>query len=675
VLAEPRYFEHARSILMDHIATNWYTNDGAYYEGSIPGYGQFGLQALREASRWLRRFDPGLVSGRVVKGYLFGPSMVCLGRTLPNNDDSGAVEMEKLSGRPKLDTGEYERAYLDYKDDRLLEAVLGQRGEGRPSFSSLEDLLERRSEADAATLQKAWLALRKGRPKSVVTRAGYAVLRGGRDDAPFDLFVTFDGQAGSHTHYDTFNPILYGLDYVLVPDLGYPPELRGPSRQDWIGHPLSHWTVTVNRRSMSPDFERGRLKVLADRPGFRAFSAIAPMSYDGVAQRYERILLLIDKPDGTPLVLDFFRVTGGKEHLYSFHGAAADGAEGVSVIGGDLETDSRHETLQGLWHGENVPYARPIEGSEDRCLAYLVDPRTVRPDAEVASLRARFPRGDADGTVLDLWMPKQCAEETIVAEGRREAVSGKGSARLPYLVARSGRLENEQEADSFFCAVVEAHHGEGAVTEVHLDGGDGSLSVRFRDGRSWLVRADLESVVLTVVGKGGAIRRGLSARLETVGRVSGVDYDAREFKVDQPISFGEGEVLLFENDLGRNTFYPVNRVEHGRISIGDRWTDLCVARGHLTGHSGAGRLTYDPDYKIQDPVRAQCRGARVTSESGVIARVERVEPESILLDANTEADVERQLRADAESGSPFKVFDFGVGDVIRRVEITDTQGD
>jgi hypothetical protein len=39
-LKEQAYFDYARSVVVDHIATNWYMNDGAYYEGAIPSYGR-----------------------------------------------------------------------------------------------------------------------------------------------------------------------------------------------------------------------------------------------------------------------------------------------------------------------------------------------------------------------------------------------------------------------------------------------------------------------------------------------------------------------------------------------------------------------------------------------------------------------------------------------------------
>jgi hypothetical protein len=672
VLDEPKYYEHARGVLLDHLATNWFTNDGAYYEGSIPGYGQFGLKSLRDAAAWLRRFDPELVSPRIVKGYLFTPSMVCVDATLPNNDDSGGVQLKKLQGSPGFDADEYEAAYLDYGDDRLLR-VLSDGRDYEPTFNDLDGLMADCSEERADGIRRALAQSKTGRLASTVTRSGYAVLRGGDDAAPFDMFVTFDGQGGSHTHYDTFNPILYGFDYILVPELGYPPALRGPSRGDWISHPLSHWTVTVDRKSFDHDFERGQLALLVDRPGFRAISLRSPSSYRGVATVYERVLCLIDRPDGRSIVIDVFRVRGGREHLYSFHGAAPDGTERVSVDGGSMDEPSELGTLQGLWHETPVAYAEPIEGSEDRCLSYLVAPRVVRPDDEAQVLRFTLPRGDDEGTALDLWMPKACADEFVVAEGRREPVAGRGSASLPYLVARSGDVDAGQEVESLFCAVVEAHQGDADIEDVRLDPGSGEMRIAFGDGSAWTLKAETEAIEFAWADAGGAGARRITGALDEVGKVEGVEYGSRKVRLGGVEELADGELLVFENELERNTYYEVEGTPGAdEIVIGDRWTDLRVARGYLTGRCEGTKVLTDSDYVIQHPIRAQCRGARVFNEAGASHRVVAVEDDGIVLDASPEACASFVADSGGDGRMAFDIYDFGEGDAVKRIRIDDS---
>ena len=621
---------------------------------------------------WLRRFDPELVSPRIVKGYLFTPSMVCVDATLPNNDDSGGVQLGKLRGSPGFDTDEYQAAYLDYRDSRLLR-VLSDGTDYQPTFRDLDGLLADCSEDRANEIRSAIEKTGTGRLSSTVTRSGYAVLRGGDEETPFDLFLTFDGQGGSHTHYDTFNPILYGFDYILVPELGYPPALRGPSRGDWISHPLSHWTVTVDRKSMNNDFERGQAVLLVDRPGLRAISLRSPSSYKGIVQTYERVLCLIDTPDGKSIVVDFFRVRGGTEHLYSFHGAAPDGTERVSVAGGELEDASELGTLQGLWHDRPVAYAEPIDGSKDRCLSYLAGPRVVKPDEGAKALQFTFPRGDDEGTALDLWMPTACAEGFVIAEGRKEPVAGRGSASLPYLIARSGDVDAGEEIESLFCAVVEAHQGGATIEDVRLDRENGEVCITFGDGAAWMLRAEAETIRFRSVNARGAEDRKLSATLAGIGKAVSVDYGSRTVGMGEAGHLTNGELLIFQNELGRNTYYEVDGTPSAEaVTIGDRWTDLRVARGYLTGQSEGTKVLTDRDYVIQHPIRAQCRGARVFNGTGASHRVVAVEDDGILLDASPEACAAFAVDSDGDGRMPFDIYDFGEGDMVKRIQVDDS---
>ncbi len=673
VLDKREYYDYVHSTL-DDIATNWFTNDGAYYEGAIPGYGQMGVRALRNTFARLRRFDPNLMSPRVVKGFLFAPSMVCHNAVLPNTDDAGGQPLPKLGKRPGFSVDEYADAYLEYKDPRLLWPLVWMGGSSAgPAFKTFEGLLADYGDEKAAVLQDALKAFPQTRFPSTVTRAGYAVLRGENRAAPFDLFVTFDGFGGSHTHFDTFNPILYGFGYPLVPDIGYPDNLKSPTRDDWVNHTLSHWTVTVDRQRMDGDFERSELKLFVDRPGFKVFAGSAPRSYKGLTSLYRRTLCFIEKPDGVPLVVDFFQVRGGREHLYSFHGAAADGAQSVAVEGATPGAQSAFETLQGMWYGRPVPYAEPVEGSTDRCLAYLTNVRPVQVDENGGALKVLFPRGDGEQTQLDFWMPTGCAGEFVVGEGPTAPSTPSKNTQLPFLIARAGHMDGDAGTESFFRAVVEPHQGRADVTDVRFDPAERSLSIDFKDGSGWKVEAGGEAVRFQALGSDGATLREVTARLCAAGPVCAVDRASRTIVLNQAASVAQGDLLIFENDLDRNTFYRVDAVlPDGRVRIGDRWTDLRVARGGLTGASEGTRLFYDTDIVIQDPIRAQCRGARIVNEAGKELRVVRVEEGAIVLDAPPEVCAAFPVDGNNDGRMAFDIYDFGEGDVARRVEVNDS---
>lgn len=674
VLDEPAYYEHARKTMVDHIATNWYLNDGAYYEGAIPGYGQGGVLALRDTVQLLRRFDPDLDSARVLQGYLFAPSLICQGHVLPNPDDSGGVVLSKLAGYPPFRADDYRRAYLDYGDPRLAQVLVDAGvGVADPVFKAFEELFQGYSAAEQAALQAVAGQLAPARPPTTVKRSGYAVLRGGSDASPFDVFIDFAGYVGSHAHYDMFNPIYYGFGYALVPDLGYPDDLQAPSRHDWVNHPLAHWTVTVDRESMDSGFERGRLELLVDQPGFQAFSASSPTAYPDTATTYRRTLCLIDTPEGAPLLIDVFDVEGGSEHLYSFHAPVAGGADAVAVGGGQVGAVTPHHTLQGLWHNTPVPYGQPLDGAPGRSLAYIEHARPVAADASGAPLRFSFPRGDAENTVLDLWMPVSAVDDWVLGEGRSAPVAAQHNIQLPYLIARRG-APGAGTMRSRFIAVLEARQGFGTIDSVAAT--DGGLAIAFRDGRRWTIDVAPSTLAFEARGGDSTVARTLEARLSRGIPITKVFTGSQHVALHQPAPVEPGALAIIENSLGRNTYYPVTDVEDGGnlLRLGDAWTDFRVASGYLTNGRDGNRIHYDPAFLIQPPIRAQARGGHAYNEAGFHLRVLSVEGGALVLDAFPEVCSDFPFDKNQDGAMEFVIYDFGLNDSLHWVEVTDSAG-
>ncbi|MCP4645694.1 MAG: hypothetical protein GY851_34935 [bacterium] len=666
ILDDASLYEQARATLVDHIATNWFTNDGAYYEGSPPGYGLMGIRALRDSVTLLRRFDPDLTVPRVVTGYHHTPSITCLDAVVPNPDDAMGVTLGKYTGRPRFRTGDYVRAFFEYGDPRLLRpVVLAGAADGTVAFDAYTDLFTGLGEENQKTLDAALDAFRLERLPTAVTRSGYATLRGGADTDPFDLFVTFDGYGGSHSHYDALSALIYGYGYALVPDIGYPDDLLAPARKDWVSHTLAHWSVTIDRTAIDTDFERSHLRLLADLPGFKAIGLEAPSAYKERASLYRRVLLFIDRPGSEPPVaVDLFDVDGGHEHLYSFHGAAREGVANASVLGATMSSASEHETLQGMWHGASVPYGDPLEDSDDRCLAYLERPRPLALDGDAPALRVRFPRDDDDGTAVDLWVPVSCADDFVMAEGRSCPIAHQRNVRLPCLIARHGSVGEGGPLQSRFRAVVEAHQGNPGIESVSRADGDG-IDVKFRSGDTWHIVAEGYTVSFVARGADGQRTRAVKLSPSPPATIGAVDYEARS------VSFAEGDgpavgtTAFITNELGRNTYYTVQeRRPDGAVVLGDQWTDLRVARGFLTGERDGGRLLYEAEYEIKEPVRAQCHGARIRNAAGQSLCVRSVDAEAVTVEG-TDADIQEFVKSTVDTcEGQFSIFDFGPGDSV-----------
>jgi len=128
---------------------------------------------------------------------------------------------------------------------------------------------------------------------------------------------------GSHAHSDMLNIELFAFGRTLAPDLGYP-EKTGtwPKRLGWTASTVSHSTVVVNRRYSKRIF--GTLNCFKTFPGLHALDVSSEPSVFGAARPPERVfrrqLALVDVDRDRFYVADIFRVKGGSQHDWIFHG-------------------------------------------------------------------------------------------------------------------------------------------------------------------------------------------------------------------------------------------------------------------------------------------------------------------------------------------------------------------
>jgi hypothetical protein len=630
-------FEYCRKSLLDYVGPNWYFNDGGYYEGSIGGYGRHCVVALRAAVDWLRRFEPELEAPRVVQGHIFNNEMLIQRTWLPNNDDAAGPVLQCAD---EVEHGPAAMPML-WEDDQP---------EG-PRFTSVQHLWTNWDEPEHEHLAE---AINGDGPGTTLKRAGYAALRTGPAEQVFDLVATFDPHGGSHTHYDHLGLALYGFGCALTPEIGYPDNLQSPARRQWVNHTLSHWSVTVDRSRGNRLFPRGELRLFHSEPGVQIFRGEAPNRYEGVGL-YNRTVVLLDTPSGGALVLDRLEVRGGREHLYSFHGAAHDGANSVTADGASIEAVSPYETLMGHWADKPIPYGKPGGEAEEGSIGYLekVRPLTLGDGA----FRLSFPRGDGKGTTLDLWMTTENLRDAYLCEGRTQPTVNKGNVQLPYAVARAGGMDRDEQQHTVFWAVVEARQTEAWVQSVEES--EGTLTVRGKDGQTISLRVDAEGATLE--------RADLRRRVEraAVGTVKSVDPRRRALDLGGVSDLSPGEWLLFENDLGKSTFYPVERVEaDGQIIIGDQWTSLTVAHPVLTGEADGKRMLRNEEIVVQYPMARLAVGGAVQTSRGW-KRVEAVEGDAVRLEASP-AECAAFARKAAENGGGIDIVDIAPGDRVTR---------
>ncbi|MBC7287451.1 MAG: heparinase II/III family protein, partial [Armatimonadetes bacterium] len=209
----------------------------------------------------------------------------------------------------------------------------------------------------------------------------------------------FYGQNYGHGHRDRLNLGIYGYGLDLAPDLGYPEfATRWPKRGQWTTSTISHNTVVVDRRPQARDrIGRARLfKVLpaSDAPDAAPLCEIAevasPEVYGGL-EEYARTVVLVPVSASEAYIVDIFRVVGGRDHIWSFHGPPGEpGLLGLQPV----------PQGRGTYAGPDVPFGPGLSG-EGEGFSWLHDvQRQESPPSQwaVDFLAEKGYRG-SDGTV------------------------------------------------------------------------------------------------------------------------------------------------------------------------------------------------------------------------------------------------------------------------------------
>ncbi|MCU6708889.1 heparinase II/III family protein [Paenibacillus sp. J5C_2022] len=169
-----------------------------------------------------------------------------------------------------------------------------------------------------------------------------------------DMWLYY-GRNSGHGHRDTLNLGMIAYDLDLSPDLGYP-ETTGAhayNAHEWVKNTISHNTVVVDDQMQQPQIV-GVPKQFNDGEKVKLIDVEAPHVYPQT-ELYKRTSAMIQVDDENSYLVDFFRVKGGSDHRFSFHGAEGT----VTTEGLNLQ-----QQLSGTYAGEDVEYGvRPEDDS------------------------------------------------------------------------------------------------------------------------------------------------------------------------------------------------------------------------------------------------------------------------------------------------------------------------
>ncbi|MEI6503618.1 MAG: hypothetical protein WCP21_21635, partial [Armatimonadota bacterium] len=149
------------------------------------------------------------------------------------------------------------------------------------------------------------------------------VLESGAGTSRRGVSLYYGHSGGGHGHRDrlTIEMLDSRFKTPVLSDMGYPAHWLDKCA-NWTTNTISHYAVVVNESAQQTSYG-GYLNTLASAPGVQLMDASAEkVAYPGTTSFYRRSTALIDLSPQSSYVLDLYRVKGGFQHDYSFHGPA-----------------------------------------------------------------------------------------------------------------------------------------------------------------------------------------------------------------------------------------------------------------------------------------------------------------------------------------------------------------
>lgn len=328
--------------------------DGTSDEGA-PSYSLMWGRLITRLASWLADY-PAYTSNSIFLDYpqfrasfLAAYKMAVLGEAIPNIGDSGATG---LVSNALVDPELIAKGYYYIRDPEL--AIAAYRANGNSAGGLGWDIF---SPAPGELAEEIRRIGEKAGPRPIggqlMSGFGVASLESPTGTA----LVSNYGRSIKHAHPDLLNFDLFAFGRWLTPDHGYPEfATRWPSNAEWTGSTISHNTVYVNQRPQTEGWG-GKSRVYKQLKGFGLLELDGNQAYPEI-DTYSRTLFLIDGDhdplgDSSAYVIDIFRVIGGNDHVYSFHGPPGK----LTAPGLNLK-----EQEEGTYAGEDVPKGAWAEG-------------------------------------------------------------------------------------------------------------------------------------------------------------------------------------------------------------------------------------------------------------------------------------------------------------------------
>ena len=323
------------------------------------------------------------------KMYLALHPLITLDKYIPSIADSGSSGKPFLYGNKSITLDGFRR----YKDPELAQqAYLLNQNKADGLCLNIFHPLAGEIENDVKSVIE-----NKGKllVESIdLTGYGYAVLKDGSDNTEIAPGIEEDtrkaawiyyGRTIWHGHQDALNLGIYAFGLDLTPDLGYPEFARHDCshRTEWGNNTISHNTVVVDAKKQDRMYT-GISKHFEDTLDVKIIDVEAPFAYSEI-ELYRRSIMMIRVDCENSYIVDIFRVKGGNDHYYSFHGAEANvSSEGIefkkqdggTYAGPEVEYMERYDDLKNCtatYKGSGFHYLYNVERSYNPEPGFSID--------------------------------------------------------------------------------------------------------------------------------------------------------------------------------------------------------------------------------------------------------------------------------------------------------------
>ncbi len=517
---------------------------------------------------------------------------------------------------------------------------------------------------------------------------GLAVLETGKGKDRRAVSMYYGSAAGGHGQRDRLTTESWFYGKTMLSDHGYPAHWL-PKNPFWTANTISHYAVVVDKK-WQQNFSGGRLSVLADSPTARVMEASAESVYPRDVTLYRHTTAMIDLSPSRSYLFDVWRVRGGSQHDWSFHGFPF-----ADFSAPTLNWSAPQKT--GTLAGPSVKFADEGAPNKESGFQYLFN---VQKAAPADTFTSEW-KSSQDDTALRMTLLNP-PSEVFAADCEPELQPG-APETMKYLIARQTGAEGQKDLSSTFAAVIEPVKGKNSIqsaqplvpltphpgfagarvdylddqgtlkTDFVLSAMDTKKAVKLPGGLEFAGQFGVASDDRLLLVNGTRLRYGnyLVEAKPVPTKIAGVNASANEITLNALLPAGalSGKVVTISNALHSTSYTiqsAVNRDGRTVLNFGDVLP--IIGEGHVTGIDPAkGRVTTDTVLAGQARVDGGQHQGRWLSNSKRTVSLKIKEFDGTVFQ------VEGRIPADAFVDGRFLIVDFSIDDKVEVPSIQSVQ--